>query len=50
MNPSPLNPSQDKALAPVGTQVELPHAEFCAGLPAGRFHSIVNPERAQKYV
>ena len=50
MNPSPLHPSQDQATAPAGTQVELPHAEFCAGLPAGRFHLIVNPERAQKYV
>ena len=50
MNPSPLNPSQDQATAPAGTQVELPHAEFCAGLPAGRFHLIVNPERAQKYI
>lgn len=26
------------------------HAEFRAGLPAGRFRLIVNPERAQKYV
>jgi hypothetical protein len=33
-----------------GTQVELSHKAFCAGLPAGRFHLIVNPERAQKYI
>ena len=26
------------------------HEEFRAGLPAGRFRLIVNPERAQKYV
>lgn len=26
------------------------HEQFCAGLPAGRFRLIVNPERAQKYV
>ena len=50
MNPSPLNTSQEQTLAPAVTQVELPHAEFCAGLPVGRFHLIVNPERAQKYV
>jgi hypothetical protein len=30
--------------------VYVPYPEFCAGLPAGRFRLIVNPERAQKYV
>jgi len=30
--------------------VEVSHAEFCSGLPAGRFRLIVNPERARKYV
>jgi hypothetical protein len=33
-----------------GRQVEVSHAEFCAGLPAGRFRLIVNPEKAQKYI
>ena len=33
-----------------GRQVEVSHAEFCAGLPAGRFRLIVNPELAQKYI
>lgn len=28
----------------------IPFPEFRAGLPAGRFRVIVNPERAQKYV
>ena len=28
----------------------LPHDEFRAGVPAGRFDLIVNPERAQRYV
>lgn len=30
--------------------MDIPYAEFRAGLPAGRFRVIVNPERAQKYV
>lgn len=30
--------------------IEVPHADFRAGLPAGHYHVIVNPERAQKYV
>jgi len=46
---SPNKPAED-VLSASGTQVELPHAAFCAGLPAGRFHLIVNPERAQKYI
>ncbi|MDO9278984.1 MAG: hypothetical protein Q7U05_10545 [Polaromonas sp.] len=33
-----------------GHQVEVSHPEFCAGLPAGRFRLIVNPEKAQKYI
>lgn len=28
----------------------IPHAEFRAGLPAGRFHVIVNPKLARRYV
>jgi hypothetical protein len=30
--------------------IYVPYAEFCAGLPAGQFRVIVNPERAKKYV
>ncbi len=30
--------------------LDVPFAEFRAGLPAGRFRVVVNPERAQKYV
>lgn len=35
---------------PTSPPVYVPHQEFRAGLPAGRFRLIVNPERAQKYV
>ena len=41
--------SQENASG-TGSQVEVTHQEFCAGLPAGRFHLIVNPEKAQKYI
>ena len=44
------NVPADDILPASGTQVEPPHKAFCAGLPAGRFHLIVNPERAQKYI
>ena len=30
--------------------IYVPHDEFRAGLPAGRFRLIVNPDRARKYV
>ncbi len=30
--------------------IYVPHEEFRAGLPAGRFRLIVNPDRARKYV
>jgi hypothetical protein len=46
---NPSTPAGD-VLPASGTQVELSHKVFCAGLPAGRFHLIVNPERAQKYI
>ncbi len=36
------------ALAP--EPIEVSHAEFCRGLPAGRYRLIVNPERAKKYI
>lgn len=28
----------------------IPHSEFKTGLPRGRFHVIVDPEKAQKYI
>jgi hypothetical protein len=30
--------------------VEVSHAEFCRGLPAGHFRLIVNPDKARKFV
>lgn len=33
-----------------GEGIYVPHEEFRAGLPAGRFRVIVNPDRARKYV
>ncbi len=30
--------------------LNVSHDEFRRGVPAGRFHLIVNPERAQKYI
>ena len=30
--------------------IAVSHAEFCRGLPTGRFRLIVNPERAKKYI
>ena len=50
MNETKPTTPADGVLPASGTQVELPHKEFCAGLPAGRLHLIVNPERAQKYI
>ena len=43
MNPSDQVPPEHEAL-------NIPHGEFSAGLPAGRFKVIVNPLLAQKYV
>jgi hypothetical protein len=43
MNPSDQAPPEHEAL-------NIPHDEFSAGLPAGRFNVIVNPVLAQKYV
>ena len=43
MNPSDQVPPEHEAL-------NIPHEEFSAGLPAGRFNVIVNPVLAQKYV
>ena len=43
-----MNESPPEEQAP--QTVEVSHAEFCSGLPAGRFRLIVNPERARKYV
>jgi hypothetical protein len=43
-----MNENETDAQTP--SPVEVSHQAFCAGLPAGRFRLIVNPERAQKYV
>jgi hypothetical protein len=36
--------------ASVHDALDISHAEFCRGLPAGQFRLIVNPERARKYI
>lgn len=36
--------------APENETIEVSHAEFRSGLPAGRFRLIVNPDKARKYV
>jgi hypothetical protein len=33
-----------------GQTLDISHAEFCKGLPAGHFRLIVNPQKARKYV
>lgn len=43
-----MNPTRSEA--PPAEPISVPHAEFCQGLPAGRFRLIVNPERAKKYI
>jgi hypothetical protein len=46
-------PTMSEKQAPDSADSEaiyVPHAEFRAGLPAGQFRLIVNPERAKKYV
>ena len=50
MNESSPAASAGNVLTASGAQVEPSHQAFCAGLTAGRFHLIVNPERAQKYI
>jgi hypothetical protein len=47
--PEPMPVSTDQTAAP-GSTLEVGHEEFRSGVPAGRFHLIVNPERAQKYI
>ena len=42
--------SDSDAASQIPEAIEVPHAEFRVGLPAGRFRVIVNPERARKYV
>jgi hypothetical protein len=44
-----IEPVAPAAAQPIEV-IYVPHAEFRAGLPLGRFRVIVNPERAQKYV
>ncbi len=40
--PEPAHPDDEP--------LHVPHPEFSAGLPAGRFNVIVNPVLAQKYI
>lgn len=42
--------NEPEASAETSSPIFVPHQEFRAGLPAGRFHVIVNPKLAQKYV
>jgi hypothetical protein len=44
-----MNASTENANA-TAEPLAISHAEFRTGVPAGRFHLIVNPGRAQKYV
>ena len=41
---------QPEPSAETSSPMDVSHQEFRAGVPAGRFHLIVDPERAQKYV
>lgn len=41
-----LQPANDAQ----GETLDISHAEFCRGLPAGHFRLIVNPQKARKYV
>lgn len=43
------NPTMSET-TPAQEPIYVPHQEFRAGLPAGHFRLIVNPERASKYV
>jgi hypothetical protein len=42
--------NEPEASAETPPPIFVPHQEFRSGLPAGRFHVIVNPELARKYV
>ena len=42
--------NESEPSADTSSPIYVPHQEFCAGVPTGRFRLIVNPERAQKYV
>ena len=51
MNPlSPASAAPDSQPPEVIEPIEVSHANFCRGLPAGHFRLIVNPEKARKYV
>lgn len=45
-----MSETSPSAGADGGEGIYVPHEEFRAGLPAGRFRVIVNPDRARKYV
>ncbi|MGH6639461.1 MAG: hypothetical protein ACREXN_12530 [Polaromonas sp.] len=42
--------NETETSAETSSPIDVSHQAFRAGLPAGRFRLIVNPERAQKYV
>ena len=42
--------TETEASAETHSPLDVPHEQFRAGVPAGHFRLIVNPERAQKYV
>ena len=44
------SPAPDSPLGEVPEAIDVTHAEFCRGLPAGVFRLIVNPDKARKYV
>lgn len=52
MNRTDFSDPSNRPDNPLGdnSTVQPSHQDFCAGVPAGRFNLIVNPERAQKYV
>ena len=45
-----MNETETETFAENSLPAYVSHQEFRAGLPAGRFRLIVNPERAQKYI
>ena len=44
------SPAVDLPVDEVSETIEVTHAEFCRGAPAGLFRLIVNPDKARKYV
>lgn len=52
----PTHPTAPPAAGNAGTDqgahetLSISHAEFCRGLPAGKFHLVVNPAKARTYI